>query len=39
MERNPRNFNPHKLNNDTVQYYCSITIVNKNIPYDWPAGS
>ena len=28
-----------KLNNDTVQFHCYITIVNKNIPYNWPAGS
>ena len=30
---------PTKLNNDTVQFCCYITIVNKNIPYNWPAGS
>ena len=39
MDRNPKNFNPHKLNNNAVQFYCYITIVNKNIPYNWPAGS
>ena len=33
MDRNPQKFN------DTVQFYCYITIVNKNIPYNWPAGS
>ena len=30
---------PTKLNNDTVQLYCYITIVNKNILYNWPTGS
>ena len=30
---------PTKLNNDTVQFYYYITIINKNIPYNWPAGS
>ena len=33
------NLIPTKLNNDTVQFYCYITIVNKNIPYNWPTGS
>ena len=33
------NLIPTKLNNDTVQLYYYITIVNKNIPYNWPAGS
>ena len=33
------NLIPTKLNNDTVQFYCYNTIVNKNIPYNWPAGS
>ena len=33
------NLIPTKLNNNTVQFYCYITIVNKNIPYNWPAGS
>ena len=30
---------PTKLNNNTVQFYCYITIVNKSIPYNWPTGS
>ena len=29
MERNPQKFNPHKIKNDTVQFYCYITPVNK----------
>ena len=29
MDRKPQKFNPTKLNNDTVQFYCYITIVNK----------
>ena len=33
------NLIPTKLNNDTVQFYCYITIVNKNISYNWPIGS
>ena len=33
------NLIPTKLNNSTVQFYCYITIVNKNIPYNWPTGS
>ena len=32
------NLIPTKLNNDTVQFYCYITIVNKNISYNWPTG-
>ena len=33
------NLIPTKLNNDTVQFYCYITVVNKNIPYNWPTAS
>ena len=33
------NLIPTKLNNDTVKFCCYIKIVNKNIPYHWPAGS
>ena len=33
------NLIPKKINNDTLQFYCYITIVNKNIPYNWSAGS
>ena len=39
MDRKPRKFNLLKLNNDTVHFYCYITIVNKHIPYNWPTGS
>ena len=28
------NLIPTKLNNDTVQFHCYITIVNKNIPHN-----
>ena len=34
-----KNLIPTKLNNDTVQFYCYVTIANKNIPYNWPTGS
>ena len=30
---------PTKLNSDTVQFHCYITIVNKSIPYNSPASS
>ena len=36
MDSNPRNFNPHKLNKDTVQLYYNST---QKIPYNWPVGS
>ena len=39
MDRNPQNLNPRKLNNDTVQFYCYIKIINKNVPYNWLADS
>ena len=39
MDRSPQKFNPLKINNDTLQFYCYITIVNKNKPYNWPTGS
>ena len=29
-----KNLIPTKLNNDTVQFHCYITIVNKNIPHN-----
>ena len=34
-----KNLNPTKLNYNIAQYYCYITIVNRNIPYNWLAGS
>ena len=33
-----QNLNPTKLNNNIAQFYCYITIVNRNIPYNWPTG-
>ena len=36
MDKNSRKFDPYEIiNNHTVQY---ITIINANIPYNWPAG-
>ena len=32
-----KNLIPTKLNNDIVQFYCYIAILNKNIPYNWPS--
>ena len=39
MDRKPRKFNPHKIN----QQYCTVLLlyynVKQNIPYNWPTGS
>ena len=39
MDRNHENLIFTKLNIYTVQFYYYITIVNKNIPYNWPTDS
>ena len=39
MDRKPRKFNPHKIKQQYCTIFCYITIVNNNIPYNWPTSS
>ena len=40
MDRNPRKFDPREIKQPMLyNVNCYITIRNKNIPCNWPAGS